>query len=135
MITGAYDVFSIENANPRFIEHYFLAIDDIKGLKPYYTGLRKTVSMDKFLNITVPLPPRDEQDQIVRYLDWKVSRINKLINAKRRQIALLGEQKRAVVNHTLTRGGDTWRDYRAKHLFAERNERSEHGEETHLSMS
>ena len=91
MITGAYDVFNIENANPRFIEHYFLAIDDVKGLKPYYTGLRKTVSIDKFLNISVPIPPRAEQDQIVRYLDWKVSRINKLINAKRRQIALLAE--------------------------------------------
>lgn len=27
----------------------------------------------------VPIPPRDEQEQIVRFLDWKVSSINKLI--------------------------------------------------------
>jgi len=32
MITGAYDVFHIENASPRFIEYYFLAIDDVKGI-------------------------------------------------------------------------------------------------------
>ena len=115
MITGAYDVFSIENANPRFIEHYFLAIDDIKGLKPYYTGLRKTVSMDKFLNITVPLPPRDEQDQIVRYLDWKVSQINKLINAKRRQIALLAEQRHKTIKNAV-RYADGCRKCKLKNL-------------------
>lgn len=32
------------------------------------------------------LPPRSEQDQIVRFLDWKVSNINKLINIKKKEI-------------------------------------------------
>jgi type I restriction enzyme S subunit len=40
----------------------------------------------------------------VRYLDWKVSQINKLINVKRRQIALLQEQKQATINHLVTTG-------------------------------
>ena len=116
MITGAYDVFNIMNANPRFIEYYFLAIDDIKGLKPYYTGLRKTVSMDKFLNISIPLPPREEQDQIVRCLDWKVSQINKLINVKKRQIEMLGEQKRAEIDKALRQNGNGWDIARLKYL-------------------
>ena len=30
-------------------------------------------------NCIVPLPPRDEQDQIVRFLDWKVSQINRFV--------------------------------------------------------
>jgi len=44
-----------------------------------------TTRYDEMKTIWLPLPPRVEQDQIVRYLDWKMSQINKLINAKRRQ--------------------------------------------------
>jgi type I restriction enzyme S subunit len=47
--------------------------------------------------IYLPLPPRNEQDQIVRFLDWKVSQINKLINAKKKQIGLFVEQKQVVI--------------------------------------
>ena len=36
---------------------------------------------EDFNSIPILLPPRDEQDQIVRFLDWQVSGINKLINA------------------------------------------------------
>jgi type I restriction enzyme S subunit len=53
--------------------------------------------------IYLPVPPRNEQDQIVRFLDWKVSRIDKFINAKRKQIELLMEQKRAVINDAVIR--------------------------------
>nr|DAJ91368.1 MAG TPA: hypothetical protein [Caudoviricetes sp.] len=54
--------------------------------------------------VQIPVPPRTEQDQIVRVLDWKVSQINKLINAKKKQIGLLQEQKRAVINNVVTHG-------------------------------
>ena len=67
-----------------------------------------TTRYSEMKTIYLPIPPRDEQDQIVRYLDWKVSQINKLINAKRRQIALLREQKRAVINRAVTRVSDGW---------------------------
>lgn len=54
--------------------------------------------------IMLPIPPRAEQDQIVRYLDWQLSKINKLINAKKKQIELLKEQKQAVINKSVTKG-------------------------------
>jgi type I restriction enzyme S subunit len=60
--------------------------------------------------IYLPLPPRDEQDQIVRYLDWKVSQTNKLINAKRKQIGLLQEQRQAIFNETITKSDESWRE-------------------------
>jgi len=101
MITGAYDVFSINGVNSRFLEYYYISLDNVKAMRPLYTGLRKVIGINTFLQTHFPLPPRDEQDQIVRYLDWKVSQINKLISAKRRQIALLQEQKRAVIENTL----------------------------------
>ncbi len=37
-------------------------------------------------------PPKEEQDQIVRYLDHKLTKINRFIKAKKKQIELLKEQ-------------------------------------------
>jgi len=64
--------------------------------------------------ICLPIPPREEQDRIVRFLDWKVSQINKLINTKKKQIELLQEQKRAVVNEVLPSTGE---QVRFRNLF------------------
>lgn len=40
-------------------------------------------------NIPAPVPPREEQEQIVRFLDWKVSAIDKLIATKKHQLCSL----------------------------------------------
>ena len=48
-------------------------------------------SYDNFKTLYVYLPPREEQDQIVRFLDWNVSEVNRFIRQKRREIALLTE--------------------------------------------
>ncbi len=53
------------------------------------TSVRMRISMDYLGNVLLPVPPRDEQDQIVRFLNWKVSRINKLIDVKQKQITSL----------------------------------------------
>lgn len=77
MITGAYDVFDItELVNEDFIYFYFLAVDNQKALRPYYSGLRKVVQMQKFLGIQIPIPPLDEQQKIVEYLSTKTSQID-----------------------------------------------------------
>jgi len=78
MITGAYDVFSINTSLslPEFIYYYFLAVDDNKALKPLYSGLRKVVQMSKFLGIQTPIPPLDEQKKIVEFLSTKTSQID-----------------------------------------------------------
>lgn len=93
MITGAYDVFQPVNINGKYLYYYYLSIDNVKGLKPLYTGLRKVINIQTFLGTKLPVPPKEEQNQIVRFLDWKLSKINKLIRAKKKQIALLNEQK------------------------------------------
>ncbi len=90
----------------------------IELLQLCVTGIREGQNIDygKLKNHLIPLPPREEQDQIVRYLDWKVSLINKLINAKRRQIALLQEQKQAVINEAVTKGGEGWKRMHLKRV-------------------
>jgi type I restriction enzyme S subunit len=82
---------------------YVLREMALKGfIQSLYRGIRERSSdfrYEVFASQFFPLPPREEQDQIVRFLDWKVSRINKLINAKKKQIALLKEQHEAVIQN------------------------------------
>ncbi len=63
-----------------------------------------TTRYSEMKNIMLPIPPRKEQDRIVRYLDWQVSKTNKLIAALKKQIALLKARKQAVVNEAVTKG-------------------------------
>lgn len=66
-----------------------------------------TTRWDRMRNIYIPIPPKDEQDQIVRYLDWKVSNINRLIHGYQRQIKLLEEQKKNTIYKAVTFGFNT----------------------------
>lgn len=63
-----------------------------------------TTRYSEMKSILLPVPPRDEQDQIVRFLDWKVSNINKLINIKKKEIRAIDVLKRSMVSHAITRG-------------------------------
>lgn len=78
----------------------------IELLQMCVTGIREGQNIDykKLKNFSIPIPPREEQDQIVRFLDWKVSEINRLINIKRKEIERLEELKKAVISHAVTRG-------------------------------
>ncbi len=53
---------------------------------------------------TVSCPPPAEQAAIVRFLDWANGRLERAIRAKRKVIALLNEQKQAIVHRAVTRG-------------------------------
>ena len=105
MLTGAYDAFSIANTvNPRFIFYYYTAVDDIKALRPYYTGLRKVVKKDKFMAISIPLPSVDEQNKIVAYLDKKITLIESCKCQRERELQTLNELKQAEIASVVTRG-------------------------------
>ena len=52
------------------------------------------------------LPPLPEQRAIVRYLDHADQRIRRYVAAKRKLIALLEEEKQAIVNQAVIRGLD-----------------------------
>lgn len=100
MLTGAYTIFHVYNSvNPRFVYYYYLSLDNVKAMRPLYSGLRKTINAGRFLGTKLPIPPQSEQDQIVRFLDWKVSEINKLISVRKRQIDEFEELKRSKIGH------------------------------------
>lgn len=104
MLTGAYDVFHISGINSRYLLYYYLYLDNVKALRPLYKGLRKTINIDTFLGTRMPVPPSAEQDQIVRYLDWQVSKINRLIAAKRKEIELLEATTAHYLENTIHKG-------------------------------
>ncbi|MFZ4618685.1 MAG: restriction endonuclease subunit S [Rectinemataceae bacterium] len=56
--------------------------------------------------IPVLVPPPSEQAAIVRFLDWASGRLDRAIRAKRKVIALLNEQKQAIIHRAVTRGLD-----------------------------
>lgn len=97
MITGAYNIFSISGINSEYLHYYYIALDNVKALQPLYTGLRKVINVSTLLQTKIPVPPREEQDQIVRFLDWKVSEANHFIRSKRKEIKLLEELKKSVI--------------------------------------
>lgn len=77
------------------------------------TGIREGQNIDyaKLKNHLLPVPPHEEQDQIVRFLDWKVSSINKLIAVKQKQIANLNEMHLFAMNDLVTHGIVKERNY------------------------
>ena len=107
MITGAYTRFVCRSEETRrFIYLLYLSFDNGKLLKPLYSGLRKVITKSAFLSAKLALPPLAEQAAIVRYLDHMDRRIRRYVSAKRRLIALLEEEKQAVINQAVTRGLD-----------------------------
>jgi type I restriction enzyme S subunit len=80
----------------------------------YWGQLRANVIQSTIQNFSaarvkrlrIVLPPPDEQAAIVRFLDWATGRLERAIRAKRKVIALLNEQKQAIIHRAVTRGLD-----------------------------
>ncbi|EGR1556617.1 restriction endonuclease subunit S [Vibrio parahaemolyticus] len=105
MITGAYNVYGcLDKCYPAYASYYFLHIDKFKGLRPFYTGLRKVVRSETFDNIEIPCPPYEEQTQIANFLDHETAKIDTLIEKQQQLIKLLKEKRQAVISHAVTKG-------------------------------
>lgn len=95
IVSPAYFVFSLDTSVNADYMNY--AIRDSAIVAQFIVASKGVGSIQRNINplalkyVVVPLPPRKEQDQIVRFLDWKVSEVNRFIRQKRREIALLTE--------------------------------------------
>ena len=65
---------------------------------------RNRLYWDQFKQMVSPAPRPDEQITIVRFLDHTNRRIERYIRTKKKLIALLNEQKQAVIHRAVTRG-------------------------------
>ena len=98
MITNAYNIMSVRGHVPRYMYYFYLYLDFIKGLKPYYSGLRKTVGIDTFNSFKIPVPSVKEQVQIANYLDWKINEIDRLIQIEKEKIKQLNQTMQISIN-------------------------------------
>ena len=104
MLTGAYTNFEVNESLvlPEYIYNYYLQVDNIKGLRPYYTGLRKVVKTGSFLQIRMPLPPLDEQRAIVSYITGKTTKLDALTSKLQQEIESIKEYKQRLISDVVT---------------------------------
>jgi type I restriction enzyme S subunit len=155
--TPVYNVCQPQpGVNARYYAHAVRQMSQAQWILALAKGIRERSTdfrFEMFANQNLPLPPPDEQAAIVRFLDHANRKIDGFIRAKRKLIALLNEQKQAIIHRAVTRGLDSdvplkpsgiewlgdipnhWNVLRAKYIFREVDDRSKAGTETHLSMS
>jgi type I restriction enzyme S subunit len=92
---------------PRFAWYYLIscsAKSAISSLAAGTSGSMQNIAQDAFMGIIFPLPPFDEQQTIVHFLDVKTAQIDELITKKRQLIEKLKEKRQALIARTVTRG-------------------------------
>lgn len=68
--------------------------------------IQRNLYWPQLKRVGVVVPPPGEQAAIVRFLHWANGRLERAIRAKRKVIALLNEQKQAIIHRAVTRGLD-----------------------------
>jgi type I restriction enzyme, S subunit len=94
---------------PRYVHHLLRTPAYVVEYTHRSTGIhssRLRLYPDQFLQIPVLLPPPGEQAAIVRFLEHASGHIDRFIRAKQKLIALLNEQKQAIIHRIMTRGLD-----------------------------
>ena len=164
IISSAYGVYRLR---PPFTEYHAYFHELVRStpfnweLQVRSKGIwisRLQLTDEAFLGAPFPLPPSQEQAAIVRYLDHVARQIQSYILAKQKLIALLEEQRQAVIHQAVTGQIDVrtgrpylaykdsgvewlgdvpehWEVRRARYIFREVDLRSQDGSEQHLSMS
>jgi len=78
--------------------HYLAVVDSSERIYGMGSGLRQQLGWPDLKRMLCLVPPPEEQAAIVRYLAHANARIDKAIAAKRRLIALLEEEKKAIAD-------------------------------------
>jgi type I restriction enzyme S subunit len=108
IITSAYLCFhNLGSFTPEFAFFLLHSYDLQKFFYGFGSGLRQNLDFGDFKRLPFPIPPRDEQDAIVRFLSDANGRIERAIQAKKKLIALLNEQKQAIIHHAFTQGRES----------------------------
>lgn len=96
-----------DRVRPAYL-HYLLRSSPLIGV---YNSLSYGVRVgqwdmhyEDFKQIPIPLPPKDEQDRIVAFLDQKTAEIDAAIAKKERLIELIKEQKSTSIEKAITEG-------------------------------
>ena len=67
-------------------------------------SLNDNISLDVIERIKVPIPPKEEQEQITRFLDWKINEIDRLIEIYIKKISRLNDLKDLMISNYIFNG-------------------------------
>lgn len=108
IVSPAYIVLSMNNLLDSKYANYLLRthvmVDQYLINSKSVGSIQRNIYWPALKRVKIPVPPRSEQDQIVKYLDWKVSCINKLISNYRNQIEDLEEIKLNRIDEVVIHG-------------------------------
>jgi type I restriction enzyme S subunit len=95
--------------NPHFVSHSLRHVAHVGALKSYVNTIRYNSAdfkRDALKLFYISMPSAQEQAMIVIFLNWANGRLERAIRAKQKVIALLNEQKQAIIHRAVTCGLD-----------------------------
>jgi type I restriction enzyme S subunit len=108
MVSPAYVVAAPRLAiNGDYFEYQYRTAAVIREMDRFSKGItdfRKRLYWNEFKQLSTIVPPREEQDRIVEFLDQKIAEIDTAISKKEKLIELLQEQKRILIEQAVTLG-------------------------------
>lgn len=107
IVSPAYFVYRFRIDNPEFGKYLLRSKPYISHFAQASDGVRIgqwDLTIHEMKRIPILLPPPQEQDAIVQFLDWANRRFDRAIRAKKKLIALLNEQKRRIIHRAVTQG-------------------------------
>lgn len=108
IVSPAYCVYRLKKAaNPKFMHYLYKTPMYLAEFARHSTGVipsRWRMYTDDFGQVLTLIPPIDEQDKIVSYLDKVTSKIDEAIAQQQKMIDLLNERKQIIINNAVTKG-------------------------------
>jgi type I restriction enzyme S subunit len=105
MISGDYTVMEWIGGNretAKFVELFYIAMDDRKLLSPMYSGLRKRIPKPEFMSALTPIPPSDEMHSIVRIVKEASADVDFSVDRLVCEIALVSEYRKGLISDVVT---------------------------------
>lgn len=96
-----------EGSNPYFVLNFMRSrsFQEAVALSWSY-GTQQNIGMGVIGDLSVTVPPAEEQQSISAHLDRETARIDALVEKKTRFIELLREKRQALITHAVTKGLD-----------------------------
>ena len=96
-------LFKNIDINVNFLKYYLQSI----SIRHYFAKMmvivtRASLGQNLLNNLSVIIPPKEEQIDIIHYLDVETSKIDKTINKIQKNISLLEEYKTSLIHHVIT---------------------------------
>ena len=108
IVSPAYIIVSLDNQlDSKYANHLLrsrIMVDQYLINSKSVGSIQRNIYWPSLKRTRVIIPPRTEQLQIVQFLNWKLSMVNRLINTKRKEIKAIDAMKRSMVSSAVTRG-------------------------------